>query len=461
MNDIQISAIEHPVQVTPDGALEILSKKEINYLLDSAHSEVFETFRKCALAVLNCGSSLDDSKAVFEQFKDFKIQLVQQERGIKLEISHAPASAFVDGRMIKGIQEHLFAVLRDIVYTHQEIQESGAYDLTRTSDITDGVFHILRNASVFIPQRPPDMVVCWGGHAISQAEYEYTKQVGYELGLRDLHICTGCGPGAMKGPMKGATIGHAKQRINSGRYLGISEPGIIAAEPPNPIVNSLVILPDIEKRLEAFVRVGHGIVVFPGGVGTLEEILYILGLLLLPENQELPFPLVFTGPKQSKAYFQTIDEFLQATLGADIRQRYRVVIEDAPAVAQAMKQGMMEVRQFRQRIHDAYYFNWRLAIDSNFQQPFIPSHKSMASLQLTPEQPGYQTAAEIRRAFSGIVAANVKEQGIRAVERYGPFEIKGHPKIIQSMQALLESLVAQNRMKLARHYDPTYRLVAV
>ena len=103
----------------------------------------------------------------------------------------------------------------------------------------------------------------------------------------------------MKGPMKGATIGHAKQRIAAGRYIGLTEPGIIAAEPPNPIVNNLVILPDIEKRLEAFVRIGHGIVVFPGGAGTAEEILYLLGILLHPDNAEQPFPVVFTGPSGS------------------------------------------------------------------------------------------------------------------------------------------------------------------
>src|SRR5258708_30369964 len=100
----------------------------------------------------------------------------------------------------------------------------------------------------------------------------------------------------MKGPMKGVAIGHSKQRITDGRYLGITEPGIIAAEPPNPIVSQLVIMPDIEKRLEAFVRLGHGIVIFPGGAGTAEEILYLLGILLDPANQTLPFPLVFTAP---------------------------------------------------------------------------------------------------------------------------------------------------------------------
>ena len=96
--------------------------------------------------------------------------------------------------------------------------------------------------------------------------------------------------------MKGATIGHAKQRLGGGRYLGISEPGIIAAESPNPIVNDLVIMPDIEKRLEAFVRTGHGIIVFPGGAGTAEEILYILGILLHPGQRRDAVPADFHRP---------------------------------------------------------------------------------------------------------------------------------------------------------------------
>ena len=71
----------------------------------------------------------------------------------------------------------------------------------------------------------------------------------------------------MKGPMKGAAVGHAKQQINDGRYIGISEPGIIASESPNAIVNELVIMPDIEKRLEAFVRLAHAIIIFPNAAG--------------------------------------------------------------------------------------------------------------------------------------------------------------------------------------------------
>jgi predicted Rossmann-fold nucleotide-binding protein len=133
-------------------------------------------------------------------------------------------------------------------------------------------------------------------HSINEAEYHYSREVGHQLGLRELNICTGCGPGAMEGPMKGAAVGHANQRYQHRRYVGLTEPSIIAAEPPNPIVTELVILPDIEKRLEAFVRLGHGIIIFPGGVGTAEELLYILGILMNPANQHHPLPTYLLRP---------------------------------------------------------------------------------------------------------------------------------------------------------------------
>ena len=172
----------------------------------------------------------------------------------------------------------------------------------------------------------------------------------------------------MKGPMKGATIGHSKQRIVDGRYLGITEPGIIAAEPPNPIVSQLVIMPDIEKRLEAFVRLGHGIVIFPGGAGTAEEILYLLGILLDPANKALPFPVVFTGPADSAEYFEQIHHFVGATLGPAAQSRYKVIIDDPAGVARAMVQGLAEVRDYRRQASDSYGFNWLLKIPSGVSE---------------------------------------------------------------------------------------------
>lgn len=265
----------------------------------------------------------------------------------------------------------------------------------------------------------------------------------------------------MKGPMKGATIGHSKQRITDGRYIGLTEPGIIAAESPNPIVSHLVIMPDIEKRLEAFVRLGHGIVIFPGGAGTAEEILYLLGLLLDPANRTLPFPVVFTGPAQSADYFQQIHRFIGATLGPVAQGRYQIILDDPAAVARAMVQGLAQVRDYRRQVSDSFGFNWLLKIPLQFQLPFDVTHASMSALRLTQDQPVHELAADLRRAFSGIVAGNIKEYGVSAIERFGPFELTGDRSIMEPMDQLLRSFVAQGRMKLAgAEYKPCYRLVA-
>lgn len=446
--------------ISPVGQLNVLSKMEVAKLADSSQSGLYKLFRSCSLAVLNTGNDLDDGKELLERYKNFDISIVQQERGIKLAVKGAPANAFVDNKMIKGISEHLFTVLRDVIFTNDEINGNPRFNLKTSEGITDAVFHMLRNANMLQPGLDPNLVVCWGGHSISRGEYDYTKEVGYQLGLRGLDICTGCGPGAMKGPMKGATIGHAKQRTGTGRYIGITEPGIIAAEAPNPIVNQLAIMPDIEKRLEAFVRLGHGIIVFPGGAGTTEEILYILGILLHPDNKNIPFPLVFTGPANSAEYFARVDKFIGDTLGAEAQSHYKIIVNDPDAVAREMKEGVKKVREFRKQSDDAYYFNWQLKISPDLQQPFVPTHENMRNLELHKNQPCYQLAANLRRAFSGIVAGNVKEDGILAIEEFGHFELHGDYEIMNPVDELLTTFAQQNRMKLpGRSYIPCYKVI--
>ena len=448
-------------RVGPRGSLENLSHAEIDQLLDSGKGGLYSLFRKCALAVLNSGADTDNAKEIFDRYRDFEVEIVRHAWGIKLEIHNAPASAFVDGQMIRGIKEHLFAVLRDVVFISNEILESGRFDLADSASVTNAVFHVLRNARVLDYKARPNLVVCWGGHSIGNDEYKYTKKVGYELGLRGLDVCTGCGPGAMKGPMKGAAVGHAKQRIEHGRYIGVTEPGIIAAEPPNPIVNQLVIMPDIEKRLEAFVRLAHGIVVYPGGAGTAEEILYLVGLLLDPANREQPFPVVLTGPRESAAYFEHITRFIRLTLGDSALRRVAVIIDDPAEVGRQLVRGMETVREYRRHHSDSYNFNWLLAIQPEFQQPFEVTHESMRALELHRDQPVHQLAANLRRAFSGIVTGNVKENGIKAIERHGPYELAGDPTIMKLLDELLAAFVAQRRMKLpGAEYRPVYRLVA-
>ena len=446
-------------RIYPRGGLDVLSRDEVARLRDVS-TGMHDLLRRCALAVLTSGSTSDDPRAAQELYPDFDIQVEQQDRGLRIDLSDAPGMAFVDGEIIRGVAELLFAVVRDLAYTAIELDgQAGGRNLSTSAGITDAVFDLLRNARVLQPA-DPNLVVCWGGHSINRDEYMYTKEVGYQLGLRALDICTGCGPGAMKGPMKGATIAHAKQRVRRGRYVGVTEPGIIAAESPNPIVNHLVIMPDIEKRLEAFVRIGHGIIVFPGGVGTAEEILYLLGILLREENAGIPFPLILTGPTASAPYFEQIDTFLRLTLGEAATSRYEIIIGDPPTVARRMAAGIRKVREHRLAQRDSFFFNWSIDIPLAFQQPFVPSHEAMAALDLHHGRKPHELAADLRRAFSGIVAGNVKEDGMRRIEAHGPFEIHGDTDMMQSLDALLRAFVDQRRMKIAGEYKPCYRVVA-
>lgn len=447
------------VTVNPIKSLNLLSEAEIEGLFGS-DGELFALFRHCALAILNTDSEKDDAAELLGDFEDFDVRLIQQPRGLRLELINAPSLSFVDGKMIRGIQEHLFSALRDIVYTDFKITSTQANTLT-SAQTTNTVFRILRNANVVRPGQPPKMVVCWGGHSIPREEYDYAKQVGYELGLRGLDIVTGCGIGAMKAPMKGAAVGHAKQQIKDGRYIGISEPGIIASESPNAIVNELVIMPDIEKRLEAFVRLAHTIIVFPGGVGTVEEILYLLGILMHPDNSDA-LPLVLTGPARCEQYFEELENFLVSCLGEEVRRHYHIILGEPEEVGRYVKAATEKVHAQRRSQREAYYFNWELHIQADLQEPFLPTHEAMANLQLHDGLPRHLLASELRRAFSGLVAGNVKPFGIEQVEKHGPYQLSGDANFLASMDTLLRMMVREQRMKLGEHegdYTPCYELV--
>ena len=291
-------------------------------------------------------------------------------------------------------------------------------------------------------------------------KYEYAYNVGLELGLRKIDICTGCGPGVMEAPMKGSFQGFSEQcEQDKCRMIGLTEPSIIAAEPPNAMVSDLVILPDIEKRLEAFVRLGHTMIIFPGGPGTAEELLYILAIKMSGENKHNYLPLILTGNKESEEYFNALTEFLVLCFGPDVTRYYDLIIDDPVAVATKVKQNNESVLDHRTITHDSYCFNWTLKIPYELQISNPVSHEFMAKLNLKRDQEPWKLACNLRAAFSGIVAGNVKEYGIKLVAQKGPFKLHGDKDIIRSMDKLLRSYIKQGRVLLSKkEYKPCYEL---
>ena len=450
------------VDVWPVGSMALLTKNEADAISLSGKGELYELYRNCSLAVLNSGNITDNSADLLENSKDFEINIIRNERGLKLELVNPPESAIVDGIVIKKLRNHLYSVLRDIIQLTNLSSVLNASVIGQFDDESDYLTHlifiILRNAQVLKAGAKPNIAVCWGGHSICKEEYDYAYKVGFEMGLRYIDICTGCGPGVMEAPMKGSLQGYSQQCAQEKcRLIGLTEPSIIAAEPPNTMVDDLIILPDIEKRLESFVRLGHTLIIFPGGPGTAEELLYILSIKLHPENKHNFIPLILTGNKQSEEYFKALEDFLITCFGKEITRYYDLIIDDPVAVANKVKKNNESVFDHRTITHDSYCFNWTMKIPYELQIANTVTHEFMSSLNLTKEQEEWKLAANLRSAFSGIVAGNVKDYGIQAVKKNGPFVLHGDKMIIDELGKLLENFIKQHRILLSqKEYKPCY-----
>ena len=137
--------------IYPRGSLDVLSREEVARLRD-ASGGIHDLLRRCALAVLTSGSASDDPRAAQELYPDFDIEVLQQDRGVRIELRGAPAMAFVDGQIIRGVAELLYAVVRDLAFTAIEL--AGDEGLDTTAGVTDVVFRLLRNARVLHPIDP-------------------------------------------------------------------------------------------------------------------------------------------------------------------------------------------------------------------------------------------------------------------------------------------------------------------
>jgi pyrimidine/purine-5'-nucleotide nucleosidase len=190
-------------------------------------------------------------------------------------------------------------------------------------------------------------------------------------------------------PRQAAQAPHALHRYHQARHhrRGVAEPD---RQSPGDHAGH-------RGAVRALVRLGRGIIVLPGGgVGTAEEILDLLGILLREENASLQFPLIFTGPTISAPYLEQIDRFI----GLQLVDRHPAGV---PAPIRAYTRGYGRAG---------------------------PASRSQAA----------RTCSRLAPAFSGIVASNVKEDGMRRIEAHGSFEIHGDRGMMQSLDALLRAL---------------------
>jgi hypothetical protein len=159
-------------------------------------------------------------------------------------------------------------------------------------------------------------------------------------------------------------------------------------------------------------------------------------------------PIILTGPSGSAGYLHALDNFIVRTLGPEARDAYTLIVGDHEAVANAARAGVDRTLTWRDRTNDALYFNWSMHLDPGWQHPFKATHASMQALELSHRPSPEVRASSLRRLFTGLVSANVREEGIAALEAQGPFRISAEPEMRAALDDILSLMAREGRMRV-------------
>lgn len=159
--------------------------------------------------------------------------------------------------------------------------------------------------------------------------YEEAEKLGELLGVENIPVITGGGPGIMEAANKGCystpanTVG-----------LNITLP---MEQKPNQYQDVSLEFRYFFVRKFLFVKYAVGFVIFPGGYGTLDELFE--ALTLVQTAKVMPFPIVLVG----KAYWEGLTEWMTVHMldsGFISSREFNLfsVVDDADAAAKIILQ---------------------------------------------------------------------------------------------------------------------------
>lgn len=357
------------------------------------------------------------------------------------------------------------AVIAGLAYAPQEMAHTR--DVVRT--VLDRS-EVLSNAS----ESPEISIVFQGGARITNEEYIFSKLVGKQIALHEhapKKFTTGGGRGIMRGPHSGAAeLARERGGFDDTLSCGVSCGKIIAAEPPNSLIDKLAVFEQIERRLEAFTRSGQLTVFFPGGTGTFEELLYVLAVLMESKNKGIHYTFLMAGDETKREYYDIILKTLEKTLGAEVVEqtgiRDRICIGKPEEVAKRIVQVAEEAQKARKiemlLKQDPVIradFHGGIHIPSGLRVPYKVTRENVREQQLHREQSVSDQIIALRRFTYTVTLACVSDKENQDVAKNGPYEVSGDPDFIHSIDDLMQYFVATGRMNGGAYKQP-YKIVA-
>jgi len=437
---------------TIDGAIiirdEHLAKIETDQLSElerngNGNRNVWRT----VLGIIAACNDPNDRAGYEEAYEDFAYRLHPHTEGILLKVQNAPATNFRDGELLDQRRSFIASALRCLLLQMQnqdllhspEGRTKLAHDLLLQAGALTPMEAITRGERIELAR-----VFVWGGHDLEPHDYDYMTDVAEELGHQGIVTVTGAGPGTMRAGLKGNKAGLAERLIRNAEHFGYSCAEIIAAaEPPNKYVDNLVMFPGTPARIEGFLRSAQGGVIGPGRMGTLEELMFLLGVKMHERNQGIALPAIITAPKESEWFLDAFEEFMDGTAGNDALRHYETVRGDRGKVATDMGASLGYVRQ--QQTERGKRLLWSdedmLHIPPAFQEWFETNHETTEQLPLHRDQPVSDLLCALCRMFQSIVRGTIVP-GYREQVENGrkPYRFRAEPAIRKAILDLMERM---------------------
>ncbi len=213
----------------------------------------------------------------------------------------------------------------------QRVRENGLPDPARHAALAETPEEIYSHESPPMPGHVGDICVFCSA---SIEDPDYIAD-GYEIGRQLADAGYGCISGAGKTGIMGAVV---RGVVDAEGWAGGSNvPHIIDLEGLPEGLSGFWLRPDIYTRMEIMIERSDAFIIFPGGAGTVQE---ILALLLLKEAGD---PLMEGKPilvydrldRSGQRFWTPLNELLSETCGQDAYQ----VVGDLEDILPAIKRG--------------------------------------------------------------------------------------------------------------------------
>lgn len=295
---------------------------------------------------------------------------------------------------------------------------------------------LAENAEVVAYDRPS--LLYFGGGKISTEDFDHAVRTSGHIasGHTKTQSNTGSGPGIMTAAHLGPTLainGHA-------RNVGLTLEGLVHRESPGSHNDELLTLANMSRRLELFLRLSQGGVIFPGGIGTLEEIAAVLAILFHDKNKGVHYPFVLSEREQGGGTFMTtVMEFLGKTVGPQVQEHF--TLHQGPSA-----NGLSSLTRLSPQ--SGGHWNQDLYLPSTAFHPFRLDEAHVAKIDLSdPQDNPVRFLGHVRWFMNLLVQlVMIDREGIYIAEHGKPV-VRATRPVREALLPVLDLVWQQKRIK--------------